>query len=117
MWIRALYKLSLWIGLVCAFAMPLVPFVYQWLHPPVALKLKPGVSGLLSFTLDILNSMGDGIMVMVWLTGLAAIALLTSVTGFFAAWMAHASLGAKWLSLLPVAMVAGMYGLLIAVGS
>lgn len=117
MWTHTLYKISLWIGLACALAMPLVPFIYQWLHPPVAPKLKPGVSGLLSFTLGILNSMGDGIVVMVWLAGLAAVALLASMTGFCAAWIGHESLGAKWLSLLPVAIAAGMYGLLVAVGA
>ena len=117
MWTHTLYKISLWVGLVCALAMPLVPFVYQWLYPPVAQKLKPGVGGLLSFALGVLNSMSDGIMVMLWLAGLAAVAVLASVTGFSAAWIGHESLGAKWLSLLPVAMAAGMFGLLVAVGA
>ena len=117
MWTHTLYKISLGIGLACALSMLLVPLVYRWLYPPVVPKIKPGVTGLLSFTVDTLTSMGDGIMVMVWLAGLGAVALLASVTGFSAAWIGHESLGAKWLSLLPVAMVAGMYGLLVAVGA
>ncbi len=117
MWTHTLYKISLGIGLVSAAAMPLVPYIYRWLYPPVVPKVKPGVAGLLSFTLDTLISMGDGIMVMVWLAGLGAVALLASVTGFSAAWIGHESLGAKWLSLLPVAMAVGMYGVLAAISA
>lgn len=61
--------------------------------------------------------MGDGIMVMVWMSGLAAVALLASVIAFAAAWFTHESHRTKLLCLLPVAMVIFMHGLLIAIGA
>lgn len=112
---HTLRKVSLGIGVACAGTMPLVPFVYHWIHPPVASNVASGTAGLLSFSLSILGSMGDGIMVMVWLVGLAAVALLASATAFVAAWFGREPRRTKWLCLLPAGMVAVMFGLLAAV--
>jgi hypothetical protein len=70
----------------------------------------------MTFALSLLNSMGDGIMVMVWMAGLAAVAVLASLIAFTAAWFAHESRQTKLLCLLPAAMVGSMYGLLVAIG-
>lgn len=115
--IHTLRKVSFWIGIASAGTMPLVPLVCQWLYPPVAQEVEPGTAGFLSFTLSILGSMGDGIMVMVWMSGLAAVALLASVIAFAAAWSTRERRRTKLLCLLPVALVVIMYGLLIAIGA
>jgi hypothetical protein len=114
---HALRKVSFWIGVASSGVMPMVPVVCRWLYPPVAPKVEPGTAALLSFALGILGSMGDGIKVMIWMAGLAAVALLASVVAFAAAWFARESRRTKLLCLLPVAMVAVMLGLLVAIGA
>jgi hypothetical protein len=114
---HTLHKVSFWIGVASAGTMPLVPLVCQWLYPPVAPKVEPGTEGFLSFALSILGSMGDGIMVMVWVSGLAAVALLASVIAFAAARSTREPRRTKLLCLLPVVMLAVMYGLLVAIGA
>lgn len=114
---HTLREVSFWIGVASAGAMPLVPVVSQWLSPPVTPKVESGTTGLLSFALSILGSMSDGIMVMVWMSGFAAVALLASAIAFAAAWFTRESRRTKLLCLLPVALVVIMYGLLIAIGA
>jgi len=108
-----LRKVSFWIGMASAVAMLLVPIVHSWIFPSATPELGPGNSGLLSFLFGMAGSIGDGIMVMVWMSGLAGVAALASLIAFSAAWFARESGRTKLLSLLPVAMVAVLYGLLL----
>ncbi len=114
---RSVCKSSFWIGMAAVAAIPLVPFVYRWLHPPAQPKIEPGVMGLLSFAVDLLGTLGDGMLMMVWMAGLSAVAVLASVIAFIAAWMARASRRAKWLCGLPALLVVSGYGLLLAIAA
>lgn len=113
---RVLRAGAFWVGVASAGVLPLVGVVWSWFYPPVTPKLEPRAAGLMTFALSLLNSMGDGIMVMVRMAGLAVVAVLASVMAFTAAWFAHESRQTKLLCLLPVTMVGLMYGLRVAIG-
>lgn len=111
---QSLRRISFWIGVASAVAMLLTPIVWQWLAPPAAPPMEEGKVGFLSFALLILGSLSDGIVLMVWVAGLAAIALLASIVALFLAWRTSEPPRTKLLCLLPVAMVSMVFGLLVA---
>jgi hypothetical protein len=111
---KTVRKISFWIGVASAAAIPLVPVVYRWMHPSKEIKVEEGVIGLMSWGLDMLGAMGEGITVMLWMSGFAAATALASLVAFIAAWLARDSRRTKWLCGLPVLLLAIIYGALVA---
>lgn len=103
--------------MVAVAAIPLVPFVYRWLYPPTAVRVEKNILGVASFALDLLGAMGDGILIMVWMAGFAAVAVLASLTAFIAAWLTREPRRTKLLCGLPALLVAIIYGVLVAIGA
>ena len=112
---QTLRKVSIWIGVASAGAIPLVPVAYRWLYPPEVTKVQERMASLLSFGLGILGSMGDGIWVLVWTSGPAIVALLASVIAVTSAWLERETRRIKLICMLPVMMVVISYGLLVAI--
>lgn len=117
MFAQMLRKVSFWIGVVTATAIPLVPVVYSSLYPPKALSIEQSVTGLASFAVDVLGSMGDGILVMVWMSAFAGVAMLASLIAFIAARLAHESRRTKMLCWLPALLAVTAYSALVAIGA
>ena len=114
---QTLRRISFWIGIAMAVAIPLVPVIYNWMHPSEAPKIEKSVAGLASFSLDILGAMGDGILTLVWMSGFAAGAVVASLIAFAAACYSHESRRTKTLSLLPAMLVTVAVGVLVAIGA
>lgn len=112
---RIVRKISFWIGIAAVGAMPLVPVVCNWLYPPRAVKLEQDVVGLASFAVDVLGVMGDGILVMVWMSALAATAVLASLIAFIAAWTTREPRQTKILCWVPALLASAGFGVLAAI--
>ena len=112
---RIISRISLWIGVIAALAIPVVPPVYRWFYPP----RKPVVESKtlwdsLGALLDVFSSIGDGLAIFLWVVGLTTTALVASLVAIIAAWRAQESRRRKLLCGLPVVLVVIGYGLLIA---
>lgn len=111
---RVVSRVSLWIGIVAALAIPPVPPVYRWFYlPRKPAATSNSVRDVLGAMLNTLNSIGDGIAVFLWVAGLAVTAAVASLAAFVAAWRAHESSGRKILCGLPVLLVAVMWVLML----
>jgi hypothetical protein len=99
------------LGYVLFAAIPLVPFVHRWLHPPTEVRVEPGLVGLAHFTLDVLGRIGDGIVVLLWMGGLAAASALASLTAVVLAWVGMQPVHVRWICGLPALLLLG--GLLL----
>jgi len=114
---QALRKFSFWTGIVAAAIIPLVPFVYRWVYPPKVVNPETSLVGIAVFALDLLDALGDGISIMLWMAGLAAVAVAASLIAFIAAWHGREARRAKFMCWLPALMAALAYGVLVAIGA
>jgi len=112
-----LRKVSLWISIATAGMIPLVPVVIKYLYPPRVVKVEQSVEGLASFALNLLGGIGDGILVMVWMSGFAAAAVVASLVAFAASWVARDSRRMKLFCLLPALIVVIVMGVLVGIGA
>lgn len=112
-----LRNVSFWFSVATGGMIPLVPVVFKCLYPPKAVKVEQSVEGLASFVLNILGGMGDGILVMLWMSGFAAAAVVASLVAFTAAWVARESRCTRILCLLPALLVVIALGVLVAIGA
>lgn len=117
MFAEHLRRVSLWVGLTAAGMTPFVPWVDRYLHPPHPIQVEPSVKGLAWLAMTTLDAVGDGIRVMVWTCGLAATAVLASLTAFAAAWVSHSPRRVKLICLLPALLAVVSLGVLIAIGA
>ena len=108
-------KVSFWIGVATAGAIPLVPVAFGLLYPPKQTQIEKSAEGLSFFALDVLGGMADGILAMVWIAGLAAAAVLASLVALSAAWVGGESRRTKLVCLLPLLLLALAVGTLIAI--
>ena len=112
-----LRKISFGVGVAAAGAMPLVPIVFNWLHPSKPVAVGQGFVGLASFAVDILGVIGDGILVMVWIAGFSVVAVIASLISLLSAWAGRESRRTKVLCGLPALLVVLGYGALFALGA
>ena len=110
-------KISFGLAIVAAGAMPLVPIVYNWLYPSKPVVVGQSVIGLASFSVDILGGIGDGILVMIWISGFAVAAVIASLIAVIAAWAGRESRRTKALCGLPILLVVLGYGVLFVFGA
>jgi hypothetical protein len=117
MFAHILRKISFWSGVAAIGALPLVPVVYQWLYPPKTVKVEQSLAGFAWLAVDILGTMGDGILVMVWISGFAVAAVVASLIAFIAAWVTRESRRTKLLCWLPALVAVIELGVLAATGA
>ena len=68
-----------------------------WFNPPKTPNQAEGFWGMVGSALDLLSSIGDGIAMMVWIVGLAALAGLASLLSFIFSCLARDPV---WLRLI-----------------
>lgn len=88
-------------------AIPLVPFVHRWLHPPTDVRVEPGLMGLITFGLDLLGRIGDGIVVLLWMCGIAAASALASLAAVVLASFGKDTVHVRWICALPALLLLG----------
>ena len=107
-------KTALWTGVAAAVAVPLVPLVHALLHPRKPVEIEESVFGLAVFAFDLLGSLSTGIMLFMWVVGLATVAVVASLVAFIAAWRARESRRIKLLCWVPMLLAGIGYGLIAA---
>lgn len=112
-----LRRISFWVGIAAAAAIPTVPSIYHWLYPAKEVKAAHSFAGLAVFALDILGAIGDGILVMLWISGFAALAVSASLVAFSAAWVGRESRRTKIQCWLPSLLAVLCCGVVLAMSA